>query len=364
MTVQEVQVRRGRIDEARVVDREQRALEEGEIRIAVRDFALTANNVSYAASGEVIGYWRFFPASSEGEDWGVTPVWGFAEILDTRHPEYAAGETFWGFLPMAEEAVFAPAGRKPHGFIDAAEHRRALPAVYNQYLLTANDPGPLKALADQRSLLLPLFFTSYVLADYILDNACFGARQAVLSSASSKTAFGLAALLADAPGKPLDVIGLTSPGNADFTRGLGYYDRVFTYDDISELDAASPAIFVDMAGSAQTLERVHRHFAEALKASIRVGLTHWDAAGPTAGLPGPKPAFFFAPTQVAKRDEEWGPGEVQKRAQAAFIQLAQDAGGHLEFERRAGAAEIARTFTRLARGEIPPQAGLILNFQD
>ena len=34
---------------------------EGEILLAIDKFAMTANNVSYAASGDMIGYWRFFP---------------------------------------------------------------------------------------------------------------------------------------------------------------------------------------------------------------------------------------------------------------------------------------------------------------
>ena len=38
----------------------------------------------------------------------------------------------------------------------------------------------------------PLFITSFMLADFLQDNAFFGARQVVVSSASSKTAYGTA----------------------------------------------------------------------------------------------------------------------------------------------------------------------------
>ena len=32
-----------------------------------------------------------------------------------------------------------------------------------------------------------------------------------------------------------------------------------------------------------------------------------------APLPGAKPAFFFAPDQITKRRQDWGPGGLEKR---------------------------------------------------
>jgi len=46
-------------------------------------------------------------------------------------------------------------------------------------------------------LLRPLFITSYVVDDWLWDNALFGAHAVVVSSPSSKTAFGLAFLLTE-----------------------------------------------------------------------------------------------------------------------------------------------------------------------
>lgn len=42
------------------------ALAEGQALLAVGEFALTANNVTYAALGDALRYWEFFPA---GEGW-------------------------------------------------------------------------------------------------------------------------------------------------------------------------------------------------------------------------------------------------------------------------------------------------------
>ena len=50
--------------------------------VKVDRFAFTANNITYAEIGDKLGYWRFFPAP---EGWGHVPVWGFAEVIESRH---------------------------------------------------------------------------------------------------------------------------------------------------------------------------------------------------------------------------------------------------------------------------------------
>ena len=48
----------------------------------------------------------------------------------------------------------------------------------------------------------------------------------------------------------VELIGLTSPRNADFVEGLGIYDRTVAYDEIDSLDGG-PATFVDIAGDGE-----------------------------------------------------------------------------------------------------------------
>ena len=45
-------------------------------------FALTANNVTYAAFGDAMHYWKFFPGPDDES--GRVPVWGFADVADSR----------------------------------------------------------------------------------------------------------------------------------------------------------------------------------------------------------------------------------------------------------------------------------------
>ncbi len=351
-------VNRADIGEAKLVEREIEPLAEGEVRVRVDQFALTANNISYALTGEQIGYWRFFPDAEEG--WGVVPIWGFGTVTETQCEAVPVGTTIWGFLPMASDLVMRPDRVTPGGFTDGAPHRQELPYVYNLYARTNDDPSVLVAMADLRSLVFPLFTTSYVLDDYIADNDGFGAAQVILGSGSSKTAFGLAHFLKARGG--MRVIGLTSPGNIGFTQGLGYYDHVLDYSAIATLDAAVPSVFVDMSGNGAVVAAIHHHFGDQLKASIGVGATHWSAPRTGDVLPGPRPAFFFAPGQIAKRDTEWGRGEMMRRATAANIGFCQTLGERVTITHEQGGEAVAAAYRLMAAGQTPPDRGLILRF--
>jgi hypothetical protein len=137
-------------------------------------------------------------------------------------------------------------------------------------------------------MLRPLFSLSFFCAEFLKDEQFFDARQVIISSASSKTALGLAFLLAQ--GRPEGIVALTSAANAGFVGKRGVYDRVLSYEAISSM----PAVFVDIAGDGAVRAAVHRHLGDDLKHSARVGFTHWDALAPVeTGLPGPAPRLFF-----------------------------------------------------------------------
>lgn len=359
MSIQHVLVKRREIADCHVAEAPVPALAPGEVLVRVDDFALTANNVSYAVAGERIGYWQFFPVDAE---WGIVPVWGFGEVVESRCEGLSAGARFWGFLPMASHVVMQPARVSPRGFVDGAAHRSALPPVYNQYALTANDPAELAAMADARSLLFPLFTTSYLIADYLADNVVFGAEQVVIGSASSKTGFGTAHFCGALPDRPKTITGLTSAGNRDFTESLGLYDRVALYGDVASLDPSVPTVYVDMSGDGAVLSAIHHHYGTNIKASISVGATHWEAPRARDALPGAAPAFFFAPSQIQKRDAEWGAGEMMRRATIANIAFAASLGDQLTISRHYGAAAVANAYRGLVAGTTPPTEGLIASF--
>ena len=77
-------------------------LADGEARLAIERFALTANNITYAVFGEAMRYWDFFPGP---EGWGRIPVWGHARVEASNHPDLAVGQRFYGYYPMSTHLV-------------------------------------------------------------------------------------------------------------------------------------------------------------------------------------------------------------------------------------------------------------------
>jgi hypothetical protein len=201
------------------------------------------------------------------------------------------------------------------GFSDGAPHRAGLHPVYNHYLRTSADPFYQPSTEDIQALLRPLFITSWLIDDFLADQNFFGAHSVVLSSASSKTAYGTAFEMARRPG--LQVVGLTSANNRAFCESLGCYHRVLAYEDLAQLPAKAATVYVDFAGSVALRERVHRHFT-GLAYSCAVGASHVQDLGGAGDLPGPRPTLFFAPAQVKKRHGDWGPSGLNDRMVQAW----------------------------------------------
>ncbi len=332
---------------------ERTALRAGQILVRVDQFAFTANNVTYGAVAEMIGYWKFFPAR---DGWGRIPVWGFGEVVASRHDALPVGDRIYGYLPMSTHVVLDADHVTSGGFVDAAPHRAELPPIYNQYTRCGADPLYAPAREPHIALFRPLFTTAFLLDDFLAADDDFGARQIVLSSASSKTALGLAFLL---HARGASAIGLTSARNDAFVRGTGYYDRVVDYDAVASLPN-EPSVYVDFAGNGALLERVHRRFGDQLRQSSQVGVTHWERMAAPADLPGPAPAFFFAPSQAVKRMSDWGPAEFQRRVAEATRRFL-DSTGWLRLVEHRGPAAVERLYRSMVDGDVDPADGHMLS---
>eukprot|EP01030_Chromulinospumella_sphaerica_P018320 gene18320-18176_t len=320
---------------------------EGEVLFRVESFALTANNVTYAVAGDQIGYWRFFPAP---EGFGRVPVWGFATVVESRAEGIEPGLRLFGYLPMSSH-FSARLIKRGEGYIDAAEHRSQLPPTYNQY---AEAPEP-TATDDHRSLLRPLFGTSWLIDDFLEEAGDFGARTVILTSASSKTALGLAYRLHK---RGVAVIGLTSPAHVDFLKGLGWFAAVAPYADIETVAVEAPVVIVDFAGNADVVGRLHRRFGDAIAHSAIVGVTHWEAAPDAAPLPGPARALFFAPDQIRKRFAEWGAEEFGRRFTTNLAEFVA-ASPWLKLRTLRGPDGVAEAWAETVSGKAAPDTGLI-----
>lgn len=353
-------VERGHLNNAHWMRTDPVALADGALRLRIDAFALTSNNITYAAFGEAMNYWQFYPTGQQG--WGIVPVWGFATVVQSLNPGVAVGEKLYGYWPMANQAVLHPDRLSASGFSDAAPHRAQLHALYNQYLRCSADPFHAPGSEDAQAILRPLFITSWLIDDFLADNDFFGARTVLLSSASSKTAYGTAFQLIQRPG--IEVVGLTSPANRAFCESLGCYSRVLSYDQLDRLPADTACVYTDFAGNAQLRRNLHTRFGN-LKYSCSIGGTHVDQLGGAKDLPGPRPTLFFAPAQVKKRQADWGPAELGQRLVQAWrafsAKACNDSAPWLQVEHHHGPAAAQTAYAQVLAGRGDPRRGHILS---
>jgi hypothetical protein len=336
-----------------IPDADTLSLADNEVVVSVDKFALTANNITYGVAGDIIGYWKFFAAK---ENWGRIPVWGMGTVRQSNVEDVSVGDRFYGYFPMSSYLVLAPVKISDRGFVDGAAHRQELPAAYNHYSKVTPDNGFDPAFDNEQMAYRPLFVTSFILDDFFADNDFFGAKNIILSSASSKTSFGLAYLLHK--NRDVRVTGLTSSKNVGFVESLGIYDEVVTYDDVKSIENSAPIAFVDMAGNRRVRDDLHHHFGDKLKYSCAVGMTHWgseDGEDP-ATLPGAAPKMFFAPTQIQKRTKEWGATKFQAELASAWGDFLGVVGGWVSINELKGSDALLSTYKQVLAGAPPDQA--------
>ena len=90
------------ISDIRVVEMDLQPLLPGQIRIKIARFGLSANNVTYAVTGNTFGYWGFFPADDSSDAYGIVPLWGFADVVESAHSDVPLGCRIFGYLPMGK----------------------------------------------------------------------------------------------------------------------------------------------------------------------------------------------------------------------------------------------------------------------
>jgi hypothetical protein len=322
-------------------------LSDCEVLLRVHRVGLTANNVTYGVIGDLIGYWRFFPTTAEGR--GVIPLWGFADVVESTVDSLPAGTRVYGYLPMSSHLVVR-AKLTSAGFVDTSDHRAELPAVYNSYLVTTNDPAYDAQLEDLQVLYRPLFMTSFLLADQVADNDFYGARTVVISSASSKTAFGTAQCLRD---RGVRLVGLTSPRNVEFASSLGLYDTVLPYDAAVDVE---PSVYLDFSGSSDVRATLHDRLGAELVKDISIGLTHQAASQD------PRSQFFFAPEQLRKRSADWGPDGLAQRFGTAWQSFTAQAADWVAITQRSGPDELVDVWQSVLRGKTNPNTADVITF--
>jgi hypothetical protein len=288
------------------------------------------------------------------------PLWGYADAVHSNADGIEVGQRFYGYYPTSSHLVVVPDRVSDKGFRDASEHRASLPSAYNFYTRTDTDASYAVAQEDLHILYRPLFITSLMLDDFLADNDYFGATRILVSSSSSKTAYATAFCLQLRDKKP-QVIGLTSPGNVEFTSSLGCYDDVVAYDDLTTIPVDAPALYADFAGSASLRDEIHLHFGDQLVYDAMIGVAHGQAFTSISVASGPEPTLFFAPTQMKKRGEDWGPGGIEKLYREVWAEFVPKVQGWIDVTHSEGPKGLESAWLEVLAGQTAPRNGHVIN---
>jgi len=323
-------------------------LRPGQVRLAVERLGITTLTATYALFGD--SPMRFFDVFPAPEGFGRVPVWGFARVVESRAAGVAAGGRFFGYLPMSTHHTVTPEA-VPGGFVDTAQQ-----AVPHDWYRTYESAGTeVDELDDRRALLHPLFPCSFTLAEIIGTQ---DVKTVLVSSASCKTAIGLAHLLAGQDG--ISVTGVTSREHKGFTDDLKCYDTVLCYDELGTAAEPNPAVFVDFTNSADRIRAVYRHTGPQLTGTILVGFTHPSTSFAPPEVGDPQPQQYFTPVVEQQLMAEVGAQTYRRRYRAAELEFLAGTRSWLAVQRASGPDAIAQAFRTVLAGQQQPAAGAVL----
>lgn len=239
-------------------------------------------------------------------------------------------------------------------------------------------------IEDLTMLYRPLFWTAYWCEDWLHSTAYRGATRVIISSASSKTAFCLAYLIRKRNNGTVKVIGMTSSGNAAFTKGLALYDDVLEYQNFSEAfcmnENSSKYIYIDVSGNVTLNQRIFAHFAchGKLVAGVALGLT---TLTPTSGIlnswstnkfSAPSNVVgavtsleqFFMPEWLTIRVKQLSVLEITRMQKSAWTDLMKDCRGWIKVVRVVGPEAVVAAYLQVAGGAVGPENGYIWSLWD
>ena len=367
--MKQLQTLKNDLSKTRIVQTKNPEIEAEEISVSIESFAFTSNNVTYGVAGNTIGYWQFFKTTEDANnEWGCIPVWGFAKIIKSNVDELIVGERLFGYFPPGDILNLKPIKVTNQGFADGKEHRKDLPAVYNNYLRLSGDANYDSSIDNIRSLLFPLHITSFCICDALQDEAYFGGDQIIIVSASSKTAIGLAQGLQETSNAP-SIIGLTSQKNLGFVKNLGCYDEVITYDHLSNVNFNLKSVMVDMAGSREILGTLHGSLADNMLKCLTVGMTHWDNEVTAEDALGQamlreRTEFFFAPAHIQKRVTDWGYEGYNQKTTDFMKARSNQSIDWMEVKKIIGLENFISTYEKFVGGDINPNEGIIVELEN
>lgn len=360
------------------------------IVVRIDRFAFSSNNITYQALGE-IAHFRYFDFHGSPKDPGVNgviPVWAYGSVIASNVPAIKADERVFGYFAMARYLLLpveTPSTNK-FNFYVPRPHLPADRRPYNQITRCGSDPLYRPSDEDLSMIYRPLFWTSFWAEDWLYtapESPYNGASAILISSASAKTAFCLAYRIRKRGKSDVTVIGFTSRGNLAFTRKLGLYDWVFTYENVEACvlfgsTGIKNSIYVDIAGNETFNSKITQVLGPSLVRNISLGVTNLNptiepkyympSSGVTQGAGSDNTSesveFFFMPEWLAVRKRTLTPPDIAFMQYTAWTDLMRDCLAWVTIERTWGAETVKEAYLRAVVGRINPEKGMIWSMWD
>jgi len=239
-------------------------LSPNKVRMRTTLFALSANNLTYARIGHLVGWWGIHPLPqstpapfNDPSKYGRTMCWGSGQVVESTSPLLKAGQTLFGVFPIGTLPVDKEMKADAPGvFLETTAHRLDVLPVYNRYFLYQGDDAESEQSKAWDAIMRGHFETSYAInriafswdpatlppinpsaakgapwsaADASLTNAVV-----LIFAASGKTAASFAQQIRElrpAEFRPRRLIAVGSSAAKAFTEGFGWFDEVRLYSD-------------------------------------------------------------------------------------------------------------------------------------
>ena len=261
----------------------------------------------------------------------------------------------YGSFPISSHVVLKVGNITADALDEVSTQRQMLPPSYNHYERISSHSSNGSQFTDLKILFQPLFGTSFFLDDYLSEEKnLLNSQRIIITSASSKTALGLAFLLSV---RKLDqeIIGLTSSSNVTFSEASGYYDRVLSYDHVGILSSIMSTFVADFAGNEAVLSALESTLN--LSSICRIGASHGQIPSNSHKT---ETSFFFVPNHVRKRRDEWGEVTLNRKLLEAMILFLESTECWLQLKRVNGMSDFEELYLKMLNGYVNPDEGNIV----
>jgi hypothetical protein len=153
------------------------------------------------------------------------------------------------------------------------------------------------------------------------------------------------------------LIGLTSPGNADFVASRALFDAVETYGKALS-DDPTGAIVIDFAGNTAHVASMAAQLGSSARL-LQIGLTDWRAQGTSHGMP---TEVFYAPSEAMRWIQAWGAAAYEQRFAAAWEAILGFAQPWIELHEAHGATAMVEGWGALLGGRVAPDRALLFRW--